>query len=80
MGLNLCGAGAWNWLSARLSGATGTTRTQKVKVTAKAKCPCGCNHEFDAEFEVEQQVAGGVTDFDVRPGSSSLSDLCMWKM
>ena len=88
MGLNLCGAGAWNWLTAKLSGATGVTRTQKVKVkadvTGKVKCP-SCNYEFDAvikdaTFEVEQQVAGGVVNFDVKPSSSSLSNLCAWKM
>jgi hypothetical protein len=78
MGLNLCGAGAWNWLGARLGGATGVTRTQTVKVAGKATCPCGCKHTFDVELEVEQAVFGGVTDFNVLP-RNGLSDLCMWK-
>lgn len=79
MGLNLCGAGAWNKLTTMLSGATGVTRTQKVKVTGKVKCPCGCNHEFDAELWIEQKVQGGVVDFDVKP-TSGFTSLCPWKM
>lgn len=78
MGLNLCGAGAWNKLSTMLSGATGVTRTQNVKVTGKAQCP-KCKHEFDAELTVEQKVQGGVVNFDVKP-TSGLSSLCPWKV
>ena len=78
MGLNLCGEGAWNRLSSMLSGATGFTRTQTVKVKGKATCPCGCKTTFDVELEVEQAVFGGVTDFNVLPGTG-LSSLCAWK-
>ncbi len=77
MGLNLCGSGAWNWLGARLGGATGVTRTQTVKVKGMATCPCGCKNTFPVELEVEQEVFGGVTDFNVRP-VGGLSELCPW--
>lgn len=79
MGLNLCGASAWNKLTTILSGATGITRTQKVSVKGKVKCPCGCNHEFEAEIVVEQKVQGGVIDFDVEPVTGFI-ELCPWKM
>lgn len=77
MGLNLC-PGAWNKLTAIMGAPIGRTQTKKVTVKGKAKCP-KCGLEFDVEFEVEQKVAGAISDFKMAP-LSGLSTMCPWSM
>lgn len=74
--MELC-PGAWNKLTAIMGAAVKKRQTHKVTVKGKAKCP-DCGKEFDAEFQIDQEVAGAAVNLNVTP-LKGLSSLCMWK-